>query len=83
MIQEKTKIPFDQICFGLDRELDEQSLALFLQLFSQEKLLEVLIPRLKEEEITGLVQQITALLQKHLEEKEYHELFLGDTDHSH
>ncbi len=82
MKQEK-KIPFEKICFGLHRELDEQSLALFLRLFSQGKLLEALIPRLEEEEITGLVQQITALLQKHLAEKEYHELFLGDMDHSH
>ncbi len=83
MTQEETKIPFEQICFGLDRELDEQSLAFFLRLFSQKKLLETLLPRLEEKEITGLVQQITTLLQKHLEEKEYHELFLGDTDHPH
>jgi TorA maturation chaperone TorD len=83
MTEQTTKIPFEQICFGLDRELDEQSLALFLRLFSQDKLLATLIPRLEEEEITGLVQQITVLLQKHLEEKEYHELFLNDTDHPH
>jgi hypothetical protein len=42
-----------------------------------------LIPRLKEDEITDLVQQLTELLHKHLAEKEYHELFLGDEDHSH
>ena len=83
MTQEETTMPFEQICFGLNRELDEQSLALFLRLFSQDKLLEALIPRLEEEEITGLVQQITTLLHKHLAEKEYHELFLGDKDHSH
>ena len=77
------KIPFEQICFGLDRELDEQSLALFLRLFSKDELLDALIPRLEEDEITGLVQKITELLHKHLAEKEYHELFLGDEDHSH
>jgi TorA maturation chaperone TorD len=77
------KISFEQICFGLNRELDEQSLALFLGLFSQEKLLNALIPRLKEEEITGLVQQLTQLLHNHLEEKEYHELFLNDEHHPH
>ncbi len=77
------KIPFEQICFGLDRELDEQSLALFLRLFSKDELLKTLIPRLEEDDITGLVQQLTELLHKHLAEKEYHELFLGDEDHSH
>ncbi|MCI5140674.1 MAG: hypothetical protein D3909_02885 [Candidatus Electrothrix sp. ATG1] len=82
MINE-TKIPFEQICFGLDRELDEQSLTLFLRLFTQEQLLNSLIPRLKDEEITGLVQQLTGLLHNHLAEEEYHELFLGDEEHSH
>ena len=77
------KIPVEQICFGLNRELDEQSLALFLHLFSRDKLLNTLIPRLKEEEITGLLQQLTQLLHNHLEEKEYHELFLNDADHPH
>ncbi|MCI5148746.1 MAG: hypothetical protein D3916_05035 [Candidatus Electrothrix sp. MAN1_4] len=78
-----SKIPVEQICFGLNRDLDEQSLALFLHLFSQDKLLNTLIPRLKEEEITGLVQQLTQLLHNHLEEKEYHELFLNDAHHPH
>ncbi|WPD22797.1 MAG: hypothetical protein SD837_21755 [Candidatus Electrothrix scaldis] len=83
MTNQENKIPFEQICFGLNRELDEQSLTLFLRLFNQEQLLETLIPRLEEEEITGLVQQLTALLHKHLAEKEYHELFLGDENHHH
>ena len=83
MTKEEKKIPFEQICFGLNRELDEQSLALFLRLFTQDQLLDTLIPRLKEDEITGLVQQVTELLHRHLGEKEYHELFLGDEGHPH
>ena len=83
MTTEEKKIPFEQICFGLNRELDEQSLALFLHLFSKDELLATLIPRLKENEIMGLVQQLTELLHKHLAEKEYHEIFLGDEEHSH
>jgi len=83
MTKEEKKIPFEQICFGLDRKLDEESLALFLRLFTQDNLLDALIPRLEEDEIMDLVQKITALLHKHLAEKEYHELFLGDQDHSH
>jgi TorA maturation chaperone TorD len=80
---EEKKIPFEQICFGLDRKLDEQSLVLFLRLFTQDKLLDTLIPRLAEDEIMGLVQKITELLHKHLAEKEYHKIFLGDEEHSH
>ena len=73
----------EEICFGLNREIDERSLAAFLQLFARKDLLDALIPRLGDDEILSLVDQLTAVLHKHLEEKEYHELFLGDKDHHH
>lgn len=72
---------FTQICFGLSRETDAQSLASFLRLFSQEKLLRVLIPRLDEAEIMQIVDTLTGLMRSHLAEKEYHELFLSDSAH--
>ena len=71
------------ICFGLDRKTDEQSLAIFLRLFSRDELLQTLIPRLSDDEIIRLVDQLTAVLRNHLQEGEYHELFLGDPDHHH
>ena len=74
---------FQEICFGLNRQTDERSLAVFLQLFSRDELLQALIPRLADEEIIQLVDQLTAVLRKHLQEAEYHELFLGDPDHHH
>jgi hypothetical protein len=74
---------FDQICFGLNRATDERSLALFLRLLSREELLHALIPRLEEAEMMRLVDTVTGMLHKHLEEKEYHELFLGDYGHHH
>lgn len=74
---------FEQICFGLSRELDEQSLAHFLRLFSRDELLRALIPRLAGEEINSLLDSLTTVLRTHLTEKEYHELFLGDHDHHH
>jgi hypothetical protein len=74
-----SKPDFTQICFGLSRETDVQSLALFLRLFSQKELLRVLIPRLGEAEIMQLVDTLTGLLRSHLAEKEYHEIFLGDS----
>jgi TorA maturation chaperone TorD len=84
MNQEKAQnINFQEICFGLNRETDERSLAFFLQLFSRDELLQTLIPRLADDEIIQLVDQLTAVLRNHLQENEYHELFLGDPDHHH
>jgi hypothetical protein len=79
--EQKWGTGFEQICFGLSREIDERSLVLFLRLFSKEKLLQTLIPRLEDDEITELVQGLTGVLRKHLQEKEYHEIFLGDYEH--
>ena len=74
---------FRKICFGLNRQTDEQSLAIFLRLFSRGAFLQTLIPRLSDDEITGLVDQLTLVLRNHLQEGEYHELFLNDPDHHH
>lgn len=76
-------IDFQEICFGLNRETDERSLAIFLKLFSRDELLQTLIPRLADDEIIQLVDQLTAVLRNHLQENEYHEIFLGDPDHHH
>ena len=76
-------IGFEQIFFGLNRADDERSLVLFLRLFCRDELLNALPRRLADEEISGLVDHLTGLLRRHLTEKEYHELFLGDHDHHH
>ena len=76
-------IDFQEICFGLNRETDERSMAIFLKLFSRDELLQTLIPRLGDDEIIQLVDQLTAVLRNHLQEEEYHEIFLGDPDHHH
>ncbi len=76
-------IDFQEICFGLNRETDERSLAIFLKLFSRDRLLQALVPRLGDDEIIQLVDQLTTVLRNHLQEAEYHEIFLGDPDHHH
>jgi hypothetical protein len=76
----KTEQAVEQICFGLNRETDQRSLVLFLQLFSRNELLAALVPRLEEEEIHHLVETCTALLARHLTEQEYHALVLGEED---
>jgi len=69
--------------FGLNRETDERSLAAFLRLFSRPPFTDVLIPRLSDDEIQGLVHLLTAVMHNHLSEQEYHELFLAEPGHHH
>jgi hypothetical protein len=66
------------ICFGLNRSLDEQSLALFLKRFGAPALLAALLPRLADEEIIRVVDLLSDLLRAHLTDHEYHRLFLDD-----
>ena len=68
--------------FGINRATDEQSLIAFLQHFSDDRLLNVLIPRMTEAEIHQMVDQVTAIMKNHLSGDEYHTLFLGE-DHHH
>lgn len=72
-----------EILFGLNRKEDERSLAAFLQLFSRKQLTSVLIPRMTEGEINQTVHVLTEIMRNHLNEDEYHSLFLGDDDHHH
>jgi len=72
-----------QICFGLNRELDERSFSLFLQLAGNKELTEVLAKRLPSEKIDQFVTEFTALLKQYLSEDEYHRLFLGEEHHHH
>jgi hypothetical protein len=74
----KTKGAPHSIVFGFDRTMDEQSLQLFLQRFTDEKVLGVLLPRLQDEDILTTVDFLTAIMRKHLSEKEYHTLFLAE-----
>lgn len=65
------------ICFGWDRATDEHSCQAFVKRFSHAELLSVLVPRLTDSELTGLVDHISKIMKEHLSEKEYHSLFLG------
>ncbi len=64
--------------FGLDRPTDEASLIVYLQKFSDDSFMEVLRTRLTDAEINELFETISRLLHSHLEEDEYHTLFLKD-----
>jgi len=62
--------------FGLDGETDRKTVWAYLQMFSDDRLMETLLGRISEEDLAELFQLITKLLRKYLTEPEYHSLFL-------
>ena len=66
------------IAFGFDRATDEKSFVMFLERFIDKKLLEIMLPRLQDEDILVMVDFLTGIMHKHLSEKEYHSLFLAE-----
>ena len=68
----------DLIAFGWDRKTDEQSLICYLQMFSDDTLMKILVPRLTDTEINDIQEMIQRLLKTHCSEPEYHRLFLKD-----
>jgi hypothetical protein len=64
--------------FGLNRENDENTVIYYLQKFSDDALMQVMKKRLTDEELRTLFDLMSALLRKHLDETEYHRLFLKD-----
>ncbi|NQS70936.1 MAG: cytoplasmic protein [Desulfobulbaceae bacterium] len=66
--------------FGLNRQLDEQSLIRFLKLYGDERLSTVLAPRLTDDEIHTVVDTLMIVMRRHLSNEEYHRLFLQEKD---
>ena len=68
------------IAFGWDREMDEQSLICYLQMFSDDTLMKTIVSRFTDSEINEIQDLIHRLLKTHCSESEYHRLFLKE-DH--
>ena len=66
--------------FGWDRQTDENTLICYLQMFSDDQLLKHLVPRLGDAELEEVYSLINRLLKTHLDDGEYHRLFLKE-DH--
>jgi hypothetical protein len=62
--------------YGLDRETNENTLVYYLQKFSDDELMKVLMSRLSDMEMDDMFDRISALLNRYLTEEEYHRLFL-------
>ena len=64
--------------FGLDRETDENTIICYLQKFSDDDLIKKLVKQMSDKELETVFDLISNLLREHLEEHEYHDLFLKD-----
>lgn len=64
--------------FGLDRDADENTLIYYLQKISDDTLARTLVQRMTDEERQDVFDLLSRLLQDHLSENEYHQLFLKD-----
>jgi hypothetical protein len=66
--------------FGADRQTDENTIVYYLQKFSDDRLLQIIIKRLTDNELSEIFTLITRLLKNHLSGAEYHKLFLKEKD---
>lgn len=64
--------------FGWDRETDEDTVICYLQMFSDDELMKKLRHRLTDEELQEVYFLINRLLRNHLDDEEYHRLFLKE-----
>ena len=66
--------------YGADRETDENTVVYYLQKFSDDRFMALMTKRMTDAELLELFDLINRLLRSHLNESEYHEVFLKD-DH--
>jgi hypothetical protein len=64
--------------FGFDRPTDESTIIYYLQKFSDDSIMERLIPKLPDTDLEFIFNLINRILRENLSDNEYHELFLKD-----
>lgn len=64
--------------FGSDRETNENTVIYYLQKFSDDQLMRTIIKRMTDEELFETFSLITRLLKTHLNDSEYHQIFLKE-----
>jgi len=64
--------------YGADRKTDENTVIYYLQKFSDDKLMQKIIPRLSDDELQEIFDLVNRILKKNLKHTEYHQLFLKD-----
>jgi peptide methionine sulfoxide reductase MsrA len=68
------------IGFGADRQTDENTIIYYLQKFSDDRLMQVLVKRLNDDELSEIFTLVNHFLKKYLTDAEYHRLFLKEID---
>ena len=66
------------VAFGLNRETDENTVIVYLQKFSDDRLMEVMRRRMSDQDLADLLDLVSGLMRQHLSETEYHALFLKE-----
>ena len=66
--------------YGLDRQTDENTVQVYLQKFSDDRLMKIILKRMTDEDLTEVFEIIGKMLKKYLAEPEYHQLFLKDEE---
>ena len=68
--------------YGADRETDEKTVIYYLQKFSDDNFMKVMAKRMTDDELLEVFDLVNRLLKTHLNETEYHTLFLKE-EHDH
>jgi peptide methionine sulfoxide reductase MsrA len=66
------------IGYGLDRKTNEETVQVYLQKFSDDKVMETILKRMTDEDLDELFETISKMLKRYLTETEYHQLFLKE-----
>ncbi|MBN2123959.1 MAG: cytoplasmic protein [Deltaproteobacteria bacterium] len=66
--------------YGLDRESNENTLQVYLQKFSDDRLMKTILGRMTDDDLAEVFDTIGKMLKKYLADLEYHQLFLKDDE---
>ena len=66
------------IGFGWDRKSDQNTVICYLQMFSNDQLMKKIIDKFSEDDLEEIYSLINRLLKAHLNDSEYHRLFLKE-----
>lgn len=66
------------IGYGLDRESNENTVRFYLQKFSDDTLMDIILKRMSDDDLEEMFEIISKTLKRYLSEEEYHKLFLKE-----
>jgi len=64
--------------YGLDRQSDEDTVQVYLQKFSDDRLMKTILKRMTDDDLAEVFEVTSKMLKKYLAEPEYHQLFLKE-----